>query len=887
MKEMFYHRMVQMMLLLFLPIFVLQVNAQTGQNEAPSVKEFPKMELFDAEWKSAKSRYQSEVTGGIILKFSPQKRNNFMKQKPMSFSLDLPTENRNENMSLQMKRSNIFDPNFRINVSSDPNTPFNYEGGLHYHGIVKNDPHSQVAISIFGDEVMGLIITSEGTYNLGRLRNEMEDHILYLEQDLINKPAFTCQVQDDNPEYLAEDLTYSPRAAGDCIRVYLEVDQSVVTSKGSVMAAANYVTGAFNQNVLLYNAEMINMTISTMFIWDTPDPYSGPSAGSYLSQFQANTGAFDGDLGHLVAMVNNGGIAAGFSGICNPDTDESLCYSGILNFFENVPVFSFTVMILAHEMGHLIGSRHTHACVWNGNNTAIDGCSGFVETDVAFCSVPGSPAGGGTIMSYCHNDPVGVNFALGFGPQPGNVIRNTVANAACLNSTCEPCDVAVGVILLNPETCPNANDGSMTINASTSNGPLNYAISGPSNQNNATGIFTNLPDGMYNITVTDEGLMDCTTSTTVVILAGVDILPPVPVCRIATPVTLDATGNYSLSAGDVLNLATSFDNCGTVNFVSTIPSNLGCVHAGLTVPVAVMVNDGNGNTATCSASVNVQQSTGLPAPWTGANIGSSAGSSIYKPCTSNGQFTLTAKGFSGGADIHHSVHASMCGNGSITIRVASIANGGFAGVQIRENLTPGSRKVGLKTQLNNFVHRVVRSVANGIVQNQQLPAPNEQWLRITRTGNQFQLYSSINGILWQAKGSVNMVLPNCIQAGFFTESISPGITTTAIFDNVSITGALPVESSTDILATKNVHELVIFPNPSSGNLTVNLGNYQTHNISIFVHDIQGNTVDKIVLGSVDTMSETLNLQHLPAGLYLIRVVSDKMIDATKRIVINR
>ena len=71
--------------------------------------------------------------------------------------------------------------------------------------------------------------------------------------------------------------------------------------------------------------------------------------------------------------------------------------------------------------------------VWNGNNTAIDGCADGTEGS---CSTPGIPSRGGTIMSYCDRKSVGVNFALGFGYQPRNVIRNMIDNANCLGGTC-------------------------------------------------------------------------------------------------------------------------------------------------------------------------------------------------------------------------------------------------------------------------------------------------------------------------------------------------------------------------------------------------------------------------------------------------------------------
>src|SRR5204862_2346878 len=95
----------------------------------------------------------------------------------------------------------------------------------------------------------------------------------------------------------------------------------------------------------------------------------------------------------------------------------------------------WTVEVVTHEQGHLMSSQHTHACAWNGNGTAIDGCgpaAGYPYE--GSCSGAPIPSNGGTIMSYCHLLNVGINFTLGFGPQPKNAILNVINNASCLTS---------------------------------------------------------------------------------------------------------------------------------------------------------------------------------------------------------------------------------------------------------------------------------------------------------------------------------------------------------------------------------------------------------------------------------------------------------------------
>jgi len=300
--------------------------------------------------------------------------------------------------------------------------------GKHFRGIVKGNEKSVVAISVFEDEVMGFISEPRlPNLVIGKLKDSKK-HIVYEDADLKDQLGFACDTPDGDEEYTSSDLEgTTQRALTDCVRIYLEVDHDIYLDKGSnTTTVTNFTTGLFNQVATLYANEQINVVLSPLTIWTQPSPYNSTSSSGMLNAFLANTGAFDGDLAQLISYKASGGIAY-VNGLCSSNPDYSKSFSSINPTYQNVPTYSWSVMVMTHEFGHLFGSQHTHACVWNGNNTAIDGC---YNTEGG-CADVGNPAGGGTIMSYCHLTSVGINLNLGFGPQPGNLIRSRVQNASC------------------------------------------------------------------------------------------------------------------------------------------------------------------------------------------------------------------------------------------------------------------------------------------------------------------------------------------------------------------------------------------------------------------------------------------------------------------------
>lgn len=434
MRKSFYRdmRLTRCVGLLLLPLALCQTLC--GQFQGRTLLTEISSELTDG------AAYTKGCTERTILHFDRSVAEDLLLKRPLAMVLDIPGT---KSLSLDLFRAEISSKDIRITTASgkvvvSPNV-------VHYRGKVHNDSTSIVAITVSADGVMGVIGTSDGDRVLGKLSGDQRGrHLIYAERSLQTTKRMRCATDTDSSTANEHGMPVSDRSMR-CVRAYWEAKYDLYSSMGGAAGTAAYLQGLFNQMATLYANDDVELVLSELFIWDRADPYVGPNMETTLYQFKTLRTSFDADHAMLIGLGGQGGIAH-FNSLCG-QTIRAMAYSSIETSFENVPLYSWTVETLAHETGHVLGSRHTHACKWNGNMTAIDGCgplNGFVEGNCPSGPIP-PPEVGGTIMSYCHLTDAGINFANGFGPQPSEVIRYTIDHAVCLELCGQDCDPPFGL----------------------------------------------------------------------------------------------------------------------------------------------------------------------------------------------------------------------------------------------------------------------------------------------------------------------------------------------------------------------------------------------------------------------------------------------------------
>lgn len=296
-----------------------------------------------------------------------------------------------------------------------------------FRGAVSDDPSSSAHLTIINDKIQIVISDRYGNYNVGMLEDN-SGYVFFNDMELGDMP-FECG--SDEGYAIVNDQSIEVKEVkeknGACIKVYVEVDYSSYKNFGSdVFAAESFALAAFGEVATIYANAGVPIEVSEVKVWTSDDPYNGETnVSNALNYLASNVSAFNGDLFHLISAKNSnsfGGIAflsCRGSGPCKATTIGTgipFAVSQTSTSYRSYPTYSWTVNVLAHEMGHNMGAPHTQACVWGANdNTAIDGCA----TIEGNCGNPGLPTVG-SIMSYCHYyQNIGISLIEGFGSEVG------------------------------------------------------------------------------------------------------------------------------------------------------------------------------------------------------------------------------------------------------------------------------------------------------------------------------------------------------------------------------------------------------------------------------------------------------------------------------------
>ena len=223
---------------------------------------------------------------------------------------------------------------------------------------------------------------------------------------------------------------------------------------------------------------------------------------------------------------------------------------------------------------------------------------------------------------------------------------------------------------------------------------------------------------------------------------------------------------------------------------------------------------------------------------------------------------------------------TLCGDGEIVAHVTNVSGSGFAGIFMREDMSPGARMLQLMVDGFFLTRREYRPYPNNFAYASQFVTNGNNWLRISRSGNSFQMFQSLDGSNWQLIFSTYMIMPSCIKVGLMTKNNLPVGSVTGTFENVSVLGGAPnlAAPATGFAeaAISPSGEMSVYPNPAREELNIVLPEGISGSGEVMLMDNFGKLVYSMKLDDVRYQYFTVQLEeNLAAGTYMLLVRTDE------------
>jgi hypothetical protein len=305
-----------------------------------------------------------------------------------------------------------------------------------FRGELRGIPKSSVSLTVFRTWAIGYVEmpTNMGVvrYSIAPFRTTPHSPIIICDQQYTTAPApWKCNTDESVVNEKQPREKHSERSQSlERVRLAVECDEPYYIDHGRDITRANEYLIAVIASVSEIFQRDVDATVylGDVTIFTTTDPYPGTESDVLLTQFQTNwrnnRTTVQRTIAHLFSGINGIGGIAFVDVLCS--TSRGYAVSGLDNRY-TYPTTSYTwdIDVTAHELGHNVGSLHTHNCSWN---PPIDSCVAAEGT-----CYNGSIPRQGTIMSYCHLTPQGKT--LDFHPRCITVMRNELAAATCVATT--------------------------------------------------------------------------------------------------------------------------------------------------------------------------------------------------------------------------------------------------------------------------------------------------------------------------------------------------------------------------------------------------------------------------------------------------------------------
>jgi len=316
--------------------------------------------------------------------------------------------------------------------NGDVRRPF--DAMIQLSGKVREWPGSHVVFTVFERATWGYIErpTPTGTDRyviqagkVARLGERMPDGFKCFAEDLANYQQRTDSIFASvrNNATMKSGIVDVQNSRTQVVEVATECAQSFFNAHGGTLSeSASYAIALMGAVSAVFERDA-NVAIRVPFlrIWSTTDPYPG-DIGAALGGMRDVWGKSMQYVRRSTAVLLSNNVGGGLAWVGVLCSGYGYCVSGVGGAV-NFPAggYLWDIDVTSHELGHNIGSSHTHNCGWA---PAIDSC--WNAEGGCYAGTKPRP---GSIMAYCHLTPFG-NQLL-FHPRVASLFRAVTENRAC------------------------------------------------------------------------------------------------------------------------------------------------------------------------------------------------------------------------------------------------------------------------------------------------------------------------------------------------------------------------------------------------------------------------------------------------------------------------